>query len=277
MQHGEVLRHLLPAATIYIYRAICIETNNQMWDSETKPWDSNPNSLCGEEKPWDSESKPYRRVEVVGGLLMDVEVVKLYYVYTLEDVKMIYHVEVHREMYDVVSDSVGDKVEFVMMYHKVYHVKVYCKAMYCEEMYCEEVVNVMYMGVLVDRWIKPVDNEVLDSKSATVGGFADYFLGQCGEGHIGQEEVDILEERFPFLNLRSGDVAHEVLGTLCSYECQQRWEDHQPRLLLLVENQANGDGSCSVAKCWHGNWNYLVVTEARWGKVCKPFLNKYMV
>ena len=52
---------------------------------------------------------------------------------------------------------------------------------------------------------------------ATVGGLAGCSLGQCGEGHVGQEKEDILEERFPFLNLRSGDVAHDVLGALCSY------------------------------------------------------------
>ena len=37
-------------------------------------------------------------------------------------------------------------------------------------------------------------------------------LGQCGEGHIeGEDEDVILEERYPFLNLSSGDVAHAVL------------------------------------------------------------------
>ena len=36
-------------------------------------------------------------------------------------------------------------------------------------------------------------------------------LGQCGEGHIDKEDDVILEERYPFLNLSSGDVAHAVL------------------------------------------------------------------
>ena len=87
----------------------------------------------------------------------------------------------------------------------------------------------------------------------TVGGFADYFLGQCGEGHIVQEEVDILEERFSFLNLRSGDVAHGCWELNAPVLCQQRWAEHQPRPLQLVENTANEDGSCSVAKWKHGN------------------------
>ena len=71
-----------------------------------------------------------------------------------------------------------------------------------------------------------VDNLVQEVKILVLGkmmgnvtmvdGLEDSFLGQLGEGHVVQEEEDILEERFPFLNLRSRDVAHEVLGTLCS-------------------------------------------------------------
>ena len=117
----------------------------------------------------------------------------------------------------------------MMMYHKeVFHVEVYCEDMYCEGVYYVKYVVVLvdYYKVYceadyykVDNWVQEVEILVLDrmmGSVTTVCGFADCFLGQCGEGHVVREEEDILEERFPFLNLRSRDVAHEVLGTLCS-------------------------------------------------------------
>ena len=111
---------------------------------------------------------------------MELVKVNLYYVYTMEVVQMIYHV----------------KVEVVkMIYHvEVYHVEVYCEVDYYK----------------VDNWVQKVEILVLGKMMGNVtmvDGFAGSFLSQLGEGHVVQEEDDILEERFPFLNLRSRDVA----------------------------------------------------------------------
>ena len=161
---------------------------------------------------------------------MELVKVNLYYVYTMEVVQMIYHV----------------KVEVVkMIYHvEVYHVEVYCEVDYYK----------------VDNWVQKVEILVLGKMMGNVSmvdGFAGCFLSQLGEGHVVQEEDDILEERFPFLNLRSRDVADTASLLECiGYLVKQRWVEHSQEgmeLLLLVENPANRDGTCSVAKYWNGN------------------------